>query len=222
MGIERSPRKQSQSTSDDEVTLKALLAAINHNNALIKQMEAKTDAGLQRVEEKINLIYDRVKDLESKGKQIKPDIEMLKSSIGDCRNEIKEQADRSNTINNPLVMGIEESDVDDQLLSELLSIILPDVHTTIVNDRVRVIKPNQKHSRPIRLFLLNPKTKSTALQNCKRLKNNPRFQKISVTRDLTKLQQFEQKNSPRVTRSTNKTSIGRKFCRGKFVYKKIM
>ena len=62
MVVDHSPKKDyvNEQKRSEEVTLVTVLQAI-------KSMDAKINERLQHVEEKTNLIYDRVRELESKG-----------------------------------------------------------------------------------------------------------------------------------------------------------
>jgi len=198
MVVDHSPKKDyvNEQKRSEEVTLVTVLQAI-------KSMDAKINERLQHVEEKTNLIYDRVRELESKGLHMQDELEDVKSSIKDCRDDIKEQTDRIKRRDNLIVMGIPENTEGEEMLTELITLILPDYYMMVMHDRVGPKKENANHPRPIRLFLQNPKMKSTALKNCKLLKNHIRLQKVSVRKDLTKIEQLEKKNSPRVTRSAS-------------------
>jgi len=205
MGLGHSPRKNDANKSNTRplITLETILDAI-------ESMDQRLNQRLINVEEKTSLIYERVNELERREEKLQEEMDALKSSVQNCELNAKELSDRAQRKNNLIVKNVPESEEGEEILKELLQIIIPEAANNIVSDRVGPLKPSQNFPRNVRLFMMNPKYKSTALENCKLLKGNPRFQSISVCKkDMTKLEQQQHKLEPKITRSTARRNAKR-------------
>ncbi|CAL8075594.1 unnamed protein product [Orchesella dallaii] len=175
---------------------------LDHLFALIKQENSKLKNEVTaEVKEEIGKIADRITNLEEKYEQL---VEQNASSadnakvmqesltnITEMHNKIKEQQDRIHRINNIIVMGIPENALT--TLHNILDKVLPNnsyrAHTKVI----RVGKPAEMKTRPIRVQLNSNNEVYTALRNGILLKDIEIHKNVYIRKDQTKQQQDERR-----------------------------
>ncbi|CAL8117046.1 unnamed protein product [Orchesella dallaii] len=177
---------------------------LDHLFALIKQENSKLKSDVTaEVKEEIGKIADRITNLEEKYEQLvvqnassadnaKTMQESL-TNITEMHNKLKEQQDRIHRINNIIVMGIPENENALTTLHNILDIVLPNntyrTHTKVI----RVGKPAEMKTRPIRVQLNSNNEVYTALRNGVLLKDIEIHRNVYIRKDQTKLQQDERR-----------------------------
>jgi len=159
---------------------------------------------MNNVEECVREITNRITDLEGRYEEVPTDVDNLETQLDKMRQnvftDIKEQNQRLIRKCNLIIMGIAENTEGKDLLNSLLEIILPPGVNPLVTERVGVLKEGKPAIRPLRIVLPTTQHCRITLKNCGLLKNKQEFKKISIQKDLTKVQQDER--SPVFTRSS--------------------
>lgn len=166
----------------------------------------------EQVMQSIGQVVGRVTELERRQDIVEKTVEQMDEAVRTefqaVREEIKEQKNRIIRMTNAVMMGVEESSEGLNLAQDLLNIIAPGVIPKVVDTRVG--HPEAKKPRPLRVHFPSSQARDAALASCAKLKDDKRFQGISVRKDLTKSQQQEYKvkavvrNNDRKTRSSVK------------------
>lgn len=174
---------------------------------LMQMIQANNDSQ-ERIHQKLDLMTSRLCSLEANQREIETHIQQMENSHinmqtrVDCLSqnqevfkndaqillqELQESQNRLHKNCNILVMGISEEEDDNTIIADLLSILLPNYDRNFIHHRLGQNKVKEKN-RPIKIKLASSVDKSTALNNCNKLRNIDRFSKISVRPDLTKKQ----------------------------------
>lgn len=154
--------------------------------------------------ERLDKVEKEKDELKSNHSVIQEQVKTLRTDMGQHLDQldgkIDEEINRLRRINNIIVMGLPEGEDGVRLAEELMQIILPNSTIEIKDERLgRDL--NAEKPRPMRIRLSNEVEKQTALNNCKKLKGLHNFNKVSVKKDLTKMQQVLQKRTPVQTRA---------------------
>lgn len=168
------------------------------------EIRQEIQGALQRIDDIEEKLNNRMTTVETQQTELQTTActktEMQKMATG-LQADLKEQKEQILRKDNIIIFGIPENENGDQLYSQLINIIADHLHAFPYKERVG--DPEKASNRPIRVFL-PPGTKRTLLSKCKRLKNKPKFEKVSVCSDLTKLQRATR--SPVKTRSKKTSS----------------
>jgi len=162
---------------------------------------------LEDIENKCEDLNKRVCEIENEEYATTTEVQQkIKQSSSEIAQEIKEQCDRVRRENNIILMGITESDQSTAIIDKLLSLIVSNPSHILLKERIGKFSSSQKYPRPVRVVLPSSLIKQATLRNCKILKGIPEFAKVSVQKDLTKIQQLE-RASPAETRSRKKRKL---------------
>ncbi|CAL8098270.1 unnamed protein product [Orchesella dallaii] len=177
---------------------------LDHLFALIKKENSKLkDNVTAEVKEEIGKIADRITNLEEKYERLAEQnvsssdnakaMQESINSITEMHTKLKEQQDRLHRVNNIIVMGIPANENALNALCNTMDIVLPNntlrPHTKVI----RVGKPAERKTRPIRVQLNSSNDVYTALRNAALLKDTEIHKNIYIRKDLTKLQQDERR-----------------------------
>lgn len=162
------------------------------NDKLLEEVRSLT--------QEVSKIKAKTDNLEKRIDGVEADVVREMAAV---REELKEQQQRVIRMSNLVLMGVPESGEGLKLAVKLMGVIYPTWTGPLIDNRIGV--PNKKGPRPLRIPLPSASERAKALRECVKLKDHREFDKISVRRDLTKIQQQEiQLRSPVGTRSAKK------------------
>jgi hypothetical protein len=158
-----------------------------------------------KIFEKLETLLSKVDQLEKRQDHVEEYVNNMTNSITSefaaVRAEIQEEKQRIIRMSNLVLMGVPESAEGLVLAKELMQLLHPTWGGQILDRRIGQPNPSNPNPRPLRVPLQSAAVRDLFLGSCHLLKNNQKFSKISVRKDLTKAQQKVWQDNAPVRRS---------------------
>ncbi|CAL8098750.1 unnamed protein product [Orchesella dallaii] len=143
---------------------------------------------------RVTNIEEANKKHAEKEKKYREDTDNLANDVNDLghmRKQLKEQQDRIKRLNNIIVMGIPEDEMDLQTLHNVMEVILPGNNLRLRAKEMRIGIEMDGKTRPIRVQLNCNNDVWTALGRGKELKAFSEFDNIYIRKDNTRAEREE-------------------------------
>ncbi|CAL8149319.1 unnamed protein product [Orchesella dallaii] len=156
---------------------------------------------LENIKSEHKQLCTRVTNIEAvnkkqaeKEKKYKEDADNLANDVNDLghmQRQLKEQQDRIKRLNNIVVMGIPEDEMELQTLHNVMQVIMPGNNLRLRAKEMRIGIEMDSKTRPIRVQLNCNNDVWTALGRGKELKAYSEFDNIYIRKDNTRVEREE-------------------------------
>ena len=182
-------KKRDEEVESLKIQLKELKPKSNCDHKEIEKQVATLTATVNNIQSETNNLLAANKENREAAEAVDPQVQQAHSSppIQEICNELQQ---RENKQQNLVVFGLPESNGDAEEIQQLISDIGA---LSTVNSSFRVGKGTEGRARPLIIRFLSKHERNEVYSKLKNLKGQEKWNKISVSPDLTKMQCMEEK-----------------------------